>query len=270
MTHADAEKPRGPAERLRSIIIVGGGTAGWMTAALLARRLAPFGIALTLIESSAIGTIGVGEATTPAIRDYFEAAGLDEGAVMRAAEGTAKLGIAFEGSVKPNAPAPRVAGGLCIVGCFSTILRLSVLRTLSSWFRECLRSPAIEQANGVKIRLPRAGSGCFDNIIFGIGHSTSASRCPSTSRTARTNPRHPLEVHHCGSRCSRHAKSFPSTEIVPLSVRLALRMTRQANPLQVRAPLRCTPKPPFRYPARSSQPDIWAESLDASDADMNE
>lgn len=97
MTHAGSEEARGPAERLRSIIIVGGGTAGWMTAALLARRLAPLGIALTLIESSAIGTIGVGEATTPAIRDYFEAAGLDEGAVMRAAEGTAKLGIEFEG-----------------------------------------------------------------------------------------------------------------------------------------------------------------------------
>jgi tryptophan halogenase len=96
VTHADAEA-RGRADRLRSIVIVGGGTAGWMTAALLARRLAPLGVALTLVESSAIGTIGVGEATTPAIRDYFEAAGLDEAAVMRATEGTAKLGIAFEG-----------------------------------------------------------------------------------------------------------------------------------------------------------------------------
>ncbi|MFS0772779.1 tryptophan halogenase family protein [Sphingomonas sp. 1P08PE] len=85
------------ARPLRSIVIAGGGTAGWMAAALLSRRLAPLGIAITLIESAAIGTVGVGEATTPAIRDFFAEAGLDEAAVMRASEGTAKLGILFDG-----------------------------------------------------------------------------------------------------------------------------------------------------------------------------
>ena len=82
---------------MRSVVIAGGGTAGWMAAALLSRRLAPLGIAITLVESTTIGTVGVGEATTPAIRDFFAEAGLDEAEVMRASNATAKLGILFDG-----------------------------------------------------------------------------------------------------------------------------------------------------------------------------
>ena len=81
---------------LRSIVIVGGGTAGWMAAALLSKKLERQGIAITIVESSAIGTVGVGEATTPAIRDYFRAAGLDEIEVMKASHATVKLGIRFD------------------------------------------------------------------------------------------------------------------------------------------------------------------------------
>ncbi|HUQ10309.1 MAG TPA: tryptophan halogenase family protein, partial [Steroidobacteraceae bacterium] len=81
----------------RSVVIVGGGTAGWMTAASLAHRLARLGVEITLVESSAVGTIGVGEATVPAIRRYFHSLGLSAFEVMKATNGTVKLAIEFDG-----------------------------------------------------------------------------------------------------------------------------------------------------------------------------
>ena len=85
-----------PQQPLQSVVIVGGGTAGWMTAASLAHRLAPLGVTITLIESSEIGTIGVGEATVPAIRNYFKSLNLDTFELMKATNATFKLGITFK------------------------------------------------------------------------------------------------------------------------------------------------------------------------------
>ena len=84
------DQPNAP---LKTVTIVGGGTAGWMAAALLSKLL--IGYTIRLIESDEIGTIGVGEATIPAIRTFNQLAGIDEFEMMRATGATYKLGIEF-------------------------------------------------------------------------------------------------------------------------------------------------------------------------------
>ena len=84
----------------KQIVIVGGGTAGWMTAAFLSRILATQsegGIQITLIESEEIGIIGVGEGTFPTVRNTLAAIGIDEKHFMREALATFKQGISFVG-----------------------------------------------------------------------------------------------------------------------------------------------------------------------------
>lgn len=86
----------GAAERaIERVVIVGGGTAGWMAAAALSAHLAATGVAITLIESSDIGTVGVGEATIPTIRRFYGQLGMSDAEVMQACQATAKLGIRF-------------------------------------------------------------------------------------------------------------------------------------------------------------------------------
>lgn len=86
-----------PPARPRSIAILGGGTAGWMAAMMFQQRWGASGTRVTLIESKDIGIIGVGEGSTPQLKNFFDDLGIAEAEWMPRCNATYKAGIAFAG-----------------------------------------------------------------------------------------------------------------------------------------------------------------------------
>ena len=86
---AQAQPPR--------VVVLGGGSAGWITACLLHHEWGARGGSVTVVESPAIGIIGVGEGSTPQLKAFFDHLGIDEAEWMAACDATYKLGIRFTG-----------------------------------------------------------------------------------------------------------------------------------------------------------------------------
>jgi tryptophan halogenase len=118
---------------MRKILIVGGGTAGWMAAALFGRLFRGL-YDIELVESEAIGTVGVGEATIPVIKKYNELIELNEVEFMQRSQATFKLGIEFVDWLRPG---HRYQHGFGIIG-----QDWEWLRTHQYWLRAHQRGRA--------------------------------------------------------------------------------------------------------------------------------
>ena len=154
---------------LQSILIVGGGSAGWMTAALLS-KLFKGRYAITVIESEQIGTVGVGEATIPTIKTYNALLGFDENDFMARTQGSFKLGIQFVDWFRK---------GESYVHGFGVIGRnLEWLRTHQYWLRaraagqvEPFGAFSINTAAAVENRFMRADPKLADSPLGHIAHA---------------------------------------------------------------------------------------------------
>ena len=150
---------------VRNIVIVGGGTAGWMSAAALSKVLEGK-CNIRLVESDEIGIIGVGEATIPHIGEFNKALEIDEDDFLRATQGTFKLGIEF---VNWGAIGDRYIHGFGFVGQATQALpfhhfwlRLAQLGKASPLEAYSINTVAAQQAKFMRARMDMAGSPVAD------------------------------------------------------------------------------------------------------------
>ncbi|MBU6267553.1 MAG: FAD-dependent oxidoreductase [Sphingomonadales bacterium] len=156
-------------QHIKRILIAGGGSAGWMTAALLARLFQGL-YEVVLVESEEIGIIGVGEATIPAIKKYIELLGLDENEFMVRTQASFKLGIQFNNWSHPGSS---YVHGFGVIGqdwewlrCHQYWLRLNQLGRADDFARYSINTAAVAHN-----RFMRAQPDMADSPIGHIGHA---------------------------------------------------------------------------------------------------
>ena len=154
---------------LKTILIAGGGAAGWMTAALCSRLFQGL-YDIVLVESDQIGTIGVGEATIPAIKKFNELLGLEEDDFLRKTQGSFKLGIQFRDWWRKG---ESYLHGFGVIG-----QDLGWLRAHQYWLRmrELGRAPpfdnlAINNAMALSDKFMRARADMSESPIGHIAHA---------------------------------------------------------------------------------------------------
>jgi tryptophan halogenase len=141
---------------IQTVVIVGGGTAGWMSAAYLA-KVGFAGCKIRLVESDDIATIGVGEATIPHITSFNEFLGLDEDDFLRNTQGTFKLGIEFVnwgqiGESYMHGFSP-LGSDLAHVSCYQYWLKMRQMGAVSDLGKICIGVAASAQAKFMR-RVP--------------------------------------------------------------------------------------------------------------------
>ena len=175
--------------RIKSIVIVGGGTAGWMAAAALAERfISNRYMQITLVESREIGTIGVGEATVPHMREFLKRLRIAEVDFIKRTSATFKLAIGFDGWAGKDSHFfhPFSEHGVPLLGtAFQHYwVKLRRLGRAAPIDRYVLSS---EMARAGKFALPRQGQGSgflFFNYAFHFDATLVARYLKSWSMTA--------------------------------------------------------------------------------------
>lgn len=157
-------------QRIRNIVIIGGGTAGWMAAASFARLLRPLQCHIELVESDEIGTVGVGEATIPPIMDFLRVLGIDENELVRATNATFKLGIVFKDWTRIGHSYPHPFGqtgidieGLSFAGYWQRLRQAGRAARLEEY---CLQAMAAER--GRFMRPVKAKNSPLERITYAL------------------------------------------------------------------------------------------------------
>ncbi|MFT5840623.1 MAG: hypothetical protein ACI9UT_003136 [Flavobacteriales bacterium] len=172
----------------KQIVILGGGTAGWMCATLMANRWNKLGVNITLVESSEIGTIGVGEGSTPFLRQFFNTLGISEKEWMPECDATYKCGIAF----------PNWTGGSAPQSYFHPFYSEVDSPIVNDFFASCQQ------------RRQGFDSSCLPNDYFVTAYLAATNKAPYThsNQTLGVDYGYHFDAEKLGQFLAKHAKKL--------------------------------------------------------------